>query len=355
MKIVFSTGSLECGGAERVISLLSNYFIDEGHTVYILVYYKTKVHYVFNTKVKIVFDEDYIKNKSVFAHIKWRRRWLIKNKPDVCISFLAVFNIINLLASFGTKIPVIVADRNDPRKVPTNGIFRFIRNFSYRFLAKKVVVQTINNKLYFSKGIQKKCCVIYNPVDVQEYCGTGMSATKEDSIIYVGRLIPQKNVKLLLDAFRIIHQINPNVILKLYGEGYLQTSLEQYALQLNISKNVKFMGKSSNVFEAIQKAKLFVLPSKYEGMPNALLEAMCIGLPVISTKVSGATDFISDGINGMLVEHDDPKMLADAIQTVLASDECRYSLAKEAIKIVSKLNVTSISKEWIELISSTVI
>lgn len=354
MKIIFSDATLMHGGAERVISILANSLCELGHDVEILLFFDREIWYTINEKIKITVAEKHIKRKNILSHIVWRRKYIKNAKPDVVISFLAQFNMINIISMLGLKIPLIVADRNDPSKIPTNFILRKLRDFLYRF-ADRVVVQNESNREYFSLSVQKKSSVIYNPIELGEYSGAALKCDeKENTIVSVGRVIKQKNPLMLFEAFGRISEEFPNYKLVYYGDGVLKNEIRQRAQQLNISERVILPGAVKDVFNKIKNSKLFVMTSDYEGMPNALLEAMCLGLPVISTKVSGATDVIENGKNGILVDCRNVEQLEDAMRKLLRKNELRESMASEAVKLSGQLKTEYIVELWIECINNVI-
>ena len=168
MKIVIAVGSLEQGGAERVIANLSKDLAQKGHSVEILLYYDRKIGYEIDERVKVTADEAHIGKASIIKHMRFRRSYVKKSGADVFVSFLAPFNMLNIVTLFGLKIPLVVADRNDPRKIPKNPIIRWARNFLYLF-ADGVVLQNKRNEEYFSRAIRKKSKIIYNSMDLGEY------------------------------------------------------------------------------------------------------------------------------------------------------------------------------------------
>ena len=306
-RIVFFIGTLGNGGAERVVSILTRHFVTSEIQVEIVLYYDAEPFYRIHPDIKITYVERETGSKNILKNVLWLRRYFIEN-ADLVISFLAQFNMIALTALFATGIPVIVADRNDPRHMPKQAPVRIARNLLYH-LADVVVVQTQHNKDYFSPSLQKKCTIIYNPVDLQDKKGMALRTEKKKRIVSAARLMKQKNQLMLIDSFAQIQKEFPDYTLTIYGEGPFRQELEKRILEQGLSESVFLPGKVQNVFECIADADLFVLSSNFEGMPNALIEAMCLGLPVISTKVSGATDLIQDGINGLLVDVGDAEQL----------------------------------------------
>lgn len=351
-RYIFFVGTLSNGGAERVISILASHMAAQGMPTEIVTYYDRPVFYQLHPKVMLTSVEACTGKSGKFDNLLWLRRYF-KENAKVVLSFLAPFNMLALLVSVGLKTPVIVADRNDPTRVPGNVVLRKLRDFLYRF-ADYIVVQTKNNQQYFSAAVQKKSTVIYNPVECAREQGCALQCEKKKQIVTAGRLLPQKNQKLLLAAFSDIAKKYPQYQLVIYGEGSEREVLEQEAQRLGIENQVVFEGKVADLHERMKSAELFVLSSDYEGMPNALIEAMCLGLPVISTKVSGATDLIEDGKNGLLVERKDRKALAEAMERLIMEEAFRTQLAFEAAKLSEQLLPEVILKQWLEMIGRIV-
>ena len=345
-RLVFFIGTLGNGGAERVISILTRHLADIGVPVEIVLYYDSEPFYDIHPDVRITYAERETHSKNLIKNTLWLRRYLKRN-ADLVISFLAQFNMLALVAMFATKVPVIVADRNDPRHMPKQGPLRIARNLLYH-LADTIVVQTRYNKDYFSPSLQKKCKIISNPVDLREKAGLALRTPKKRRIVSVARLMKQKNQLMLIDAFAQIKKECPDYTLTIYGEGPFRSVLEARIEELGLGDSVLLPGRVQNVFDYIADAELFVLSSDFEGMPNALIEAMCLGLPVISTKVSGATDLIEAGENGLLTEVGDAPKLADAMRRMLVDGELRQRCARNAPELNQQLCLETITSQWFE-------
>lgn len=350
-KHLFFIGTLTNGGAERVVSILSGKMAEQGIDVEILTYYDMPVFYQVYPNVKVTCVEKETGTKGKIKNFRWVRKYF-KEHADVLISFLAPFNIFALVCNFGTGIPIIVADRNDPTKIPSNTFVRKLRDFLYRF-ADGIVIQTKKNQSYFSKQVQKKSEVIYNPINLGKKAGSALQAVKTKKIVSVGRLMMQKNQKMMFCAFKNVLEKYPDYQLVIYGEGPMREELERYARELGIEKNVSLLGSVSDVHDRIKAAEVFVLSSDYEGMPNALIEAMCLGLPVISTKVSGATDLIKDHENGLLTELDNQKELENAMIELIENPTLAEKLAKNATELNDSLELGKIMNQWIHFIKKT--
>ena len=349
-RIVFFIGTLGNGGAERVISILTRHLANMGLSIEIVLYYDSVPFYEIHPDVRITYVERETSSKNILKNLLWLRRYFKKN-ADLVISFLAQFNMLALVALFATRIPTIVADRNDPRHMPKQGLLRTTRNLLYH-LADVVVVQTQHNKMYFSKALQRKCRIIYNPIDLGEKQGLALRTKKKRKIVSAARLMRQKNQLMLIDAFAKIKEEFPNHTLTIYGDGPFRNELENRIEALGLTGSVELPGKVQNVFDCIADAELFVLSSDFEGMPNALIEAMCLGLPVISTRVSGATDLIVDGKNGLLTDVGDTEQMAVCMSRMLADAALRKSCAEEALKLNDQLCVDRITDQWHECMNS---
>lgn len=180
-----------------------------------------------------------------------------------------------------------------------------------------------------------------------------MKTPKKDRIVIVGRLHPQKNHKLAIDAFGLFLKKHPSYSLSIYGEGPLKNEIQSYIDSKNLSESVMLEGASSDVMTQILDAKIFLLTSNFEGMPNALIEAMCLGMPCVSTPVSGAVDLIENGKNGVIV----PPVFSDiavVLDELVEDEEMCFKLGVNASEIYNKLKIEIISKEWINYFNSMI-
>lgn len=347
-KILFFIGTLDDGGAQRVVSILSNKLVEEKYEVEILKYYKGNNVYPLLDDVKVSSVEEHTNSENIIKNILFIRKYF-RNNYDIVISFLAPFNMLAIFANLFNKVPMIVADRNDPNRIPGNIIVRKLRDLLYRF-ADGVVLQTNHNKDYFNY-IKDKCIVIPNPIDLKENAGVALKTKKKNKIVTVGRLVPQKNQLMLIDAFDEFLKDHVNYQLIIYGEGPYRETLENRIKELKLENKVILFGSTNNVFDETKDAKIFVLTSDYEGMPNALIEAMCLGLPVISTKVSGADDLIIDGENGYLIDLNDKEKLIEKMNYIVENNKIAKTLGVESTKLNDELNLNSVFNKWIDFIN----
>lgn len=350
MPIHVFIGALPQGGAERVVSYLVNKLFQSGFNVdLVLLRNDIENFYKINDGIKIINIADITGSNSLLKNVRELRK-LFKRERCLIVSFLAQYNIVSTFANMGLRNAIIVADRNDPRRWPSRKTVRAIRNFAYR-MADGVILQTETNKSYFSKKVQKKSTIIFNPVDVGEYAGSGREASKEQVVINVARLMPQKNQKLLIEAFKDVLRKHPEYRLKIVGDGPEKDTLNELIEKLGLTEKVELLGARHDVFDLVKQSEIFVLSSEFEGMPNALIEAMCIGTACISTKVSGANELIRNEESGLLIDIGNKEQLTEAINKLIEDGGLRNECVKNGIATNELLNIDKIISEWITVIN----
>lgn len=348
-KYVFYIDSMQLGGANRVMANLVNHFSSIGAEVILIndiVPDKVISEYEVMDSVKRIFLD--IHEKSLYLsnikRILKLRKIIREAHADAVISFMGPPNIRMLLSTIGLSCRKIVSVRNDPYREYGDGLIKKVTNIIFR-LADGFVFQTQNASEYFSKTIQKKSIIIFNPVGEQFY-RVKRTGTPHN-IITVGRLYPQKNHALLIKAFSMIARMFPDENLIIYGEGELRTELEDLVRELSLENRVLLPGSVSNIPEKLAEAKIFVLSSDYEGMPNALMEAMAVGVPVISTDCpcGGASMLIQNNVNGILIPCNDVNALSISLRTLLNSEE-RECIGMKGKLSAETFNEDKIYKQW---------
>lgn len=275
-----------------------------------------------------------------------------KTRYDVFISFRATpFSLLYLCKFFIYRAKYIMAERNDPNAATTK-----ISKLKQRIYCKAdgLVFQTDGARDYFSDDVKNKSTVIANPIvlpeDKWEYKATRHIAS-------VGRVrIEQKRQDVAIKAMKILQDKGLDYVLDFYGDGIDLEKMKRLVDKLNLSNNVFFHGKVSNVKEKLLSSDLFILTSDYEGIPNALMEAMSLGLPVISTDCSpgGARFLIKDGVNGILIPCGNPDILASSIEDLLSSPDRMISLGGSAKTKMADYTPSNILASWIAFIKNIV-
>lgn len=351
MRLAFIAANLNSGGAERVMSLLANQFIENGYEVE-LIFLKNDIRfYPLHQNVKIKVVEKEYGSDSLIKKLLWMRKYIKHNKPDVIFAFRIAVYCATLLSLLGIKVPIIASERNDPR---FNGFIWKIIQAILLPLANHFVVQTQRIKDYFPTFIQKKTDIIFNPVTEKVF--SLPKVQKEKKIISVGRLHSQKNQKMMIEAFARVSLQFPEWKLVIYGEGPLRGALEKMIQdpRLKIQDKVSLPGRSENIIEELNKSEIFAFSSDYEGMSNAVVEAFCVGLPIITTKVSGTEDIIIDGENGFLLERNDVTGMEKAMRKLISDDNLRKKIGENNKSEAYQFKIEHIFKQWNNVLKKTI-
>lgn len=353
-KLLVSSGTLSSGGAERVLSILSETFASHYDEVVYLTWIATPDFYTIDKRVRRVCVERECCSKNILKKVSWFRRFIQKEKPTVVLSFLAPFNVLISYALMGVKTKLIVAERNDPRCVMNGFLQRNLRKIAYS-MADGILEQTENNKNYFTGSLYRKTNVIYNPMIMDEdYRGKALRAVKQKRIVSVARLEKQKNPEMQLKAFKLFLDSHPDYSMTMYGSGNYRQQVHQMVIDMGLESKVQLPGAVKGVWDEIINAECFVMSSWFEGIPNALLEAMCLGLPCVSTKVSGAVDLINSGENGILVDLDDHQSMAKAMSEICGNKRYAHYLGETATSLYNILKIDVISNQWIDYIDKII-
>lgn len=334
------------GGAERVIAQLANYFTEKNISCRIITTENGEVMYPLHEKIDIVAIGKKSNNKVIDRILRYKtiRSVVQKNKPDVVLTMPEDTGIYAILALIGTGIPVYVSERNNPWVMPDVKITRLLRKVAYPF-AKGIIFQTQMAKSFFPKYIQKKGVVLQNPVDAtripEPYIGE-----RKKVFSAVGRLEPQKNFPMLIRAFSEFHKREKDYKLVIYGEGRERSNIENLIKELHLENFVSLPGRNKDVLNCINDCAAFILSSDYEGMPNALIEAMCMGMPVISTDCpsGGPRELINNGENGLLIEVNSAEGMKKAMRQIV--DGRGETLGENAYLTGKKLTDLHVFEEW---------
>jgi GalNAc-alpha-(1->4)-GalNAc-alpha-(1->3)-diNAcBac-PP-undecaprenol alpha-1,4-N-acetyl-D-galactosaminyltransferase len=361
MRITLVISTFAAGGAERVMSSMANYWAERGEDVTLITLSsQSKDWYTLDPRIKRVG----LGVLSISTHIGqairhnvrriiWLRRALRRARPDIVISFLDTTNVLTLMANWGFGIPVIVSERIDPHQDPIGLAWSGLRSLLYRH-ADAVVVQScvVRDWALRLQGI-KAIYVIPNPVNPIRNGSEHTSSRHGSShiIVAMGRLVRQKGFDILIEAFGRCAAKHSNWSLVILGEGPERASLQTIAAGLGIADRVSLAGQCQEPATILKGADLFVLSSRYEGFPNALLEAMACKLAVISTDCpSGPRDIIRNGVDGVLVPSNDVTALADAMDRLMANSDERRRLGTGALEVIERFSMERIMTMWDEAV-----
>lgn len=342
-KIAFITGGMTRGGGERVLSILSKYYAERGYQTEILCLLNNEVGYELHKTTKVVdlTGKGKSKIKRLPYWIKSLKNYVKESKPDVVLSFFVRVNVVVLHALRKFSGRIIVSERIDPSCDGRSKIVSFLTKRLYP-KANAVVFQTERAKNYFRN--LKNGVVIPNPINVENKSEN----VDYNKIVTMGRLTDQKNQKLLISAFSYLASLNQDAYLQIYGEGELKEELQAQIDSLSLTNRVTLMGNHPDVIDKISDAGIFCLPSNYEGLSNALLEAMMLGLPCISTNCAGADETIVDGENGYLVEVGNEKAFSEKLIKLFNDREIQAKFSKNAKITAEKFKLENVMVLWNE-------
>jgi GalNAc-alpha-(1->4)-GalNAc-alpha-(1->3)-diNAcBac-PP-undecaprenol alpha-1,4-N-acetyl-D-galactosaminyltransferase len=358
LRIAFVIPSLGPGGAERVASLLCNDWVRQGHAVTLATFDAAGAEPFFTLENGVVIrDLPASTSRGLAARlganitrISRLRSLLRQFHPDVVVSFMTEANVVALRACRGLGVPVVISERNQPDRPGLGRLRKLARRLSYP-LASAMVVQTEAIASWARARFRIPIHVIPNPVQI------GPSGTRYRSdvhqLVALGRLTHQKGFDVLVKSFAAVAGKHPSWRLVIYGEGPDRSLLERLRTGYGLDEKISLPGLTKDSAGVLRRAGLFALPSRFEGYPNALLEALACGLPVIATACPGGTsEILANGRHGMLVPPDDISAMAAALDAMMSASDLREAYASQARLAAARLDSTVVSKRWLDLLAS---
>lgn len=364
MRLTLVISSLSCGGAERVISTMANYWVNKGWEITLVTFEDGTVLPFYELDCRINYKPLGIAKNypnliagicNHFKRLRKLRSTIADSKPDAVISFMVKVNIITLIVTRNLNRPVVISERVDPARYSIGKIWDKLRRWTYP-MATGLVVQSKRALSYFAPQMQKRTYIIPNPVLLPR----GKIASSEPvlgkrSLIAMGRLEWQKGFDLLLQAFAKLKTIYPEWALIILGEGTWRSELERLRDQLGLTHCVQFPGRVKNPYTYLKQAEIFILSSRFEGFPNALCEAMACGLPVIATDCpSVAREIIRHGVDGMLVPNEDVDALTTTMTHLISDPGERQRLGIRASEITERFSLETVMGMWKTLLENVV-
>jgi glycosyltransferase involved in cell wall biosynthesis len=313
-KIFFLINSLEIGGSERVILELYNRLSNKYDVK--LITLKNVTNY--DSKIKTISLSKVTKTSRMLVHIssyvKKLKKIITEEKPDVLVSFLELSNLVNIFACKNTKTKCVISVRSTLSEVYDRGIYG--KTFTYlikKFYPKADIIITNSkySKIDLVKSFnipEKKISTVYNPLNIENVQKSSIEKIerkyasifdgKSKILITVGRLIDAKAHPNLLRVFYNLKKEVKNVKLVIVGDGPWMQKLKDIIKELELESDVFLLGSQKNPYKYVKKSDIFVYSSVYEGFPNALIEGMACGVPVISTDCrSGPREILAPETN----------------------------------------------------------
>ena len=377
LKISFLIYSLGPGGAEKIVSYLLNHFSNKYEIFLVLM--NSTIFYKIPENIKIFYLEDSnpyehgLKKffKLPFLAYKYSK-FCMQHNIDISLSFMTRPNYINALSKkFKNRAKIIINERAMPSLQHKKGIQgkinRILIKKIYKY-ADKILSNSKGNKFDLEKNFNLKVDdFIYNFIDLNYIYHKSkeiLENFKKDRFIFItiGRIDEGKNHKLIIDALK---NLNFDFYFYIIGDGPLKNFLQNYVKRIKIEDKIFFLGRQYNPYKFLSKADCFVFSSNYEGFPNAILEALACGLPVISTDCRSGpreilapdTDFRyeADKIElaeyGILVPVGDAFKFAEAMKLIYENKKLRDNYKKKAIKRAEDFDIGKIIKKWEEILN----
>lgn len=337
-RIVIVISDLGAGGAQRVVSNLAGVWVRAGMKVSVVTFSEAHADLVrLPERVDRRSLGGYSPSSGLFSavwsnlrRLRFLRKAIREAAPDVVIAFLGATNIMTIVATAGLRVRTVVCERNDPARQHLGRGWEFLRRRLYRYA--DLVTSNSESALATLKDYvpSEQLSFVPNPIAPPESIKPATFPFRV--VLTVARLTPQKAIDCLLRGFARIAEVQSGWGLVIAGSGDQEPSLKALAADLGISSRVTWLGHVASPWEYFAAAEIFVLPSRYEGMPNALLEAMHAGVPpIISSAVKEAAgDLVVEGESGIVFETNDVDGLAGALSTLISDEHLRMSVASAA-------------------------
>lgn len=358
MRVCFFIWGLRAAGAERVLTFLANRWEAKGWDVTILTMEDGSLPPFYPLAPGIRIRPLGLMREGGTAwsglannlgRLRVLRRAVREARPDVLVSFIDKANTLAVLATRGLGIPVVVSERTDPSRRSLGRAWERLRAFAYR-RADALVFQSSAVRDWFPAPIARKGLVIPNPVPPPPGPGPLLVGSPQEGpmrMVALGRLYPVKGFDLLLEAFAAASARVPGWELEIWGEGPERGALERQVEALGLAGRVRLPGLTEHPFDVLRASDLFVLPSRAEGFPNALVEAMACGKAVLCTDFGGAArEIVRDGVDGRVVPAADAGALAEALAELMADGEARDRLAARAPEVMARFEPEQVLAQW---------
>lgn len=359
MRVTMVNSSLDSGGGERVMVTMANWWAARGWPVEIVTLADAPSFYPLDpavTHTRLGLREP--SGDPLRAVLANARRtaalWsaIRASRPDVVISFLTAVNVQTLLATRGMGIPVIVEEHSDPTIEAISTVWRTLRRAAYPRAARVLVLSEVARD-YFPTAILKNVEIMPNPIAVEPPRVVDRRARRQ--VVSMGRFTEEKGFDTLVDAFGRLAPAFPDWDLAIWGDGPLRPELEARVELLNLGDRVRLPGRTTAPHDRLREADLYALPSRREGFPMALGEAMACGLPAVAFDLpSGPKALIRDGVDGLLVRNGDTGALAEGLGSVMRDDGMRSRMAARAPEVLVRYGVEAVMARWDELLADVV-
>lgn len=351
LRVTCFIGSLKPNGAERVLVRVVDWLSAQGASVEIVTVEPPKPNDLSPSPAipHHLVDVGYGQNQMVRRGLMLpgTRRGLLAQKPHVVLSFLTEMNVAALVVLAGSGVPVVVSERIDFRHHYVGRFVAGLRRVTYG-RAAAVVVQTRELAEWVDARTGWQVAVVPNAVVTPPTLPVpDWLAGDRRTLLAMGRLERQKGFDVLLQAFAGLADRHPDWDLVIAGEGLERRELEFARSRLGLESRVHMPGRVDPPWGLIEAADLFALPSRYEGFPNALAEAMAAGVPVVATDCpTGPRDLVRPGVDGALVAVADVDAFAAGLDLYMGDAELRAATGARAVEVADRYAPDVVLPEW---------
>lgn len=369
-RLTITVPSLSFGGAEGVAAMMANHWAQVGDLVTFITLDSSETDtFTLSEEVQRyalgVMQDSQNLIQAVFNNrqrVRRLREIITESQPDVVISLTDRMNVLTLLAARKANWPVLISERSDPRHHPIGRLWSFLRKRTYP-RAAALVVQTHGVSEFFRSWMgSSQIKVIPNAVPIPRssqvpvVTGQTLNSRSPSNVIFgMGRLSSEKGFDFLIDAFASLAGEFPDWKLSILGEGPLRAALQSSIDERGLQKQIELMGWVADPELILDQGELFVLPSRYEGFPNALLQAMSRGLTCISFDCdSGPAEIIRVGTDGLLIPAENVPEMANTLKHLMSDKTLRKKFAVNALEVTQRFSVTQYFHHWDQLINQTI-
>lgn len=351
-KIAFYIGSLNKGGAERVFVNLADFFQQQGYQVVMVTQYRKEEEYALPEGVQRIIS-DITPEETTGSRIRnfYRRFRKLRNiwkteKPDLVLSCVGKNNFMTIVTTAFTKTKSVVSVVGEAKEEYPGRLMKGLANLLFPF-ASGVILQTERSRFFFNRRVQKTAVILPNSLNPL-FLRPRYTGEREKRIVTVGRMDVNKNQEMMIRAFAKLADRYPEYTLTIYGDGELRGYLQNIIEELGLKERVFLPGVIPDVADKIEKAALFLLTSYSEGVSNALIEAMALGLPVIATDVpsGGTEELIRHKENGWVIPTGDQKALVEAMDILLSDRVLAQKLGANAAGLQERLAPERVNAMW---------
>ncbi len=352
MRLCLVISSLDCGGAQRALTTMANHWAGQGREVHVLTLDASGRAPFFPLRPEVSATALDLARPTGSLHAKFAdnarrvlalRRELRRIQPGAIVSFLPTVSVLVILASLGLGANVVAAERTEPSRNRPGCVWELLRLATYP-LARGVVVQTERARRFFPRWLRPRVHVIPNPVPAPAALPAG---PREPLVLGLGRLERLKGFDLLLRAFARIAPRHPGWRVCILGEGQARAELERLVQECGLESRAALPGLVAAPGPWLARAEVFALPSRFEGFPNALCEAMAHGLAVVACDCpSGPAEIIRPGVDGLLVPAENVDALAQTLDALLGDEALRRRLAAQAPEVLERFSVPTVMAAW---------